>query len=322
MDRRVFLGTLAGGLLLSAVEAQQPKKGYRIGVIDPGTPFYERRGSWLFFFQELREAGFLVGQDTMFELRPLGRPDQLQASVDELIALRVDMIMAGGTPAALAAKRGTSTIPVLFYNVADPVGSGLVTTLSRPGGNATGITHVSKELMGKRVELLKHLLPSVSRVAVFAGPSASLTMTDTEGAVRAGGLAATTVLAADPSEFEGAFTRMAKERVGAVIVLPESFFYPSRERLAELAMMNRLPTMYELRGYVDAGGLMSYGASADDMLRRLGTYVVKILQGAKPMDLPVQQATQFELVINLKTAKALGLTIPPALLQRADQVIE
>jgi putative ABC transport system substrate-binding protein len=275
------------------------------------------------FFQERREAGLVVGQDVMFEVRPLGRPDQLQASVDDPVAMRVDLIMAGGTPAALAAKHSTSTLPVLFYNVSDPVGSGLVTTLSRPGGNVTGITHVSKELLGKRVELLKQLLPSASRVAVFAGPSASLALTETERAVRAGGLAAITVQAADPSEFEGAFARMAKERVSAIIVLPESFFFGHRHRLAELAVMNRLATVYELRGYVDAGGLMSYGANADDMFRRLGTYVVKIiLQAVKPSDLPVQQATQFELVISLNTAKALGLTIPQSLLQRADEVIE
>ena len=302
-------------------EAQQAGKVYRIGVIDPGPPIVERP-TWEGFVQELRDAKYTIGKNIVLEMRRADRPDKLQAYAEELVRLRVDLIMTGGTPPTHAAKQATSTIPVVFYNVGDPVGSRLVATLSRPGGNLTGLTHMSKEINSKRVELLKETVPSLSRLGVLAGPG-DLTLADTEDAARALGLRATTAWAQGPGDLEGAFAKMVKEGVSATIVLPNVFFFAQRQRIAELAMKHRLPTMYEAKNYVDAGGLMSYGASwGVDTASHLGTYVVKILKGAKPADLPVEQPTKFELVINLKTAKALGLTIPQTLLQRADQVIQ
>ncbi len=322
MNRRSFIGMMAGGLLVSplAAQAQQSGKFYRIGVIDPGPPNLHERPGWKIFLDELREAGFMIGQNLEFVFRQADRPDKLQGYAEELLRLGVDLIMTGGTPPTRAAKQASSTIPVVFYNVGDPVGSGLVATLSRPGGNLTGVTHVTKDINSKRVGLLRETVPTLSRLGVLAGPSASLNLADTEDGARALGLRVTSVWAQDPSDFEGAFAKMIKEGVHAVVVLPDVFFFPQRHRIAELAIKNRLPTIWELRGYADAGGLMSYGAVG--AASQLGGYVAKILKGAKPADLPIQQPTQFELVINLKTAKALGLTIPPSLLARADQVIE
>ena len=303
-----------------ATQAQQAGKVYRIGVIDPGSPIHERSG-WKGFFKELGDAGYVVGENLQFEFRRADRPDKLQGYVEDMLRLSVDMILTGGTPPTVAAKRATSTVPVVFYNVSDPVGSGLVTSLSRPGGNLTGFTHISKEINNKRVELLREAIPTLARVALLAGSSASLTLADTEAAARTLGLRAITVSALDPSAFEGAFAKMRREGVGAVIILPDVFFFIHRQLIADLAIKHHLPTVSELRGYVTVGGFMSYGASSVDTANHLGTYVVRILKGTKPGDLPVQQPTKFELVINLKTAKALGLTIPQSLLLRADQVI-
>ncbi len=323
MDRRSFIGTVLGGVLATSLfsEAQQAGKVYRIGVVDPGTPIHERP-QWKGFFQELRDAGYVGGQNLQFEFRQADRPDKLQGYVQELLRLGVDMILTGGTPPTVAAKQATSTIPVVFYNVGDPVGSGLVASLSRPGGNLTGLTHISTQINNKRVELLKAALPPLTRVALLAGASAKLTLADTEAAARRLGLTPIIVSALDPGAFEEAFAKMRKESVGAVIVLPDVFFYVHRQRIADLAINHRLPTVFELAGYVTVGGFMSYGANSTDTANHLGAYVVRILKGARPGDLPVQQPTTFELVINLKTAKALGLTIPPSLLARADQVIE
>ena len=323
MNRRSFIGTVLGGVLATPLfsEAQQVGKVYRIGLIDPGVPVHDRP-QWKGFFQELRDAGYVVGQNLQFEFRQADRPDKLQGYVEELLRLGVDMILTGGTPPTVAAKQATSTIPVVFYNVGDPVGSGVVASLSHPGGNLTGLTHISTEITIKRVELLKGAIPSLSRAAVLAGASANLTLADTEAAARRLGLTPITVSALDPSAFEEAFAKMMKEGAGAVIVLPDVFFYVHRQRIADLAIKHRLPTVFELVGFVTVGGLMSYGASSTDTANHLGAYVVRILKGARPGDLPVQQPTTFELVINRKTARALGLTIPPSLLQRADQVIE
>jgi putative ABC transport system substrate-binding protein len=323
IDRRTFL-SVAGLALLAAplaADAQQAGKVYRIGVIDPGGPVLERP-EWKGFFRELRDAGYVLGQNLEFEFRRADRPDKLSSYVEELLRLTIDMILTGGTPPTVAAKQATSTVPVVFYNVSDPVGSGLVASLSRPGGNLTGLTHISKEINSKRVELLKDAIPSLSRVALLAGASASLTLADTEAAARRLGLRPITVSALDPDAFEGAFAKMTKEGVRAVIILPDVFFFIQRQRIAELALKHLLPTVSELRGYVTVGGFMSYGASSLDTANHLGAYVVRILKGARPGDLPVQQPTKFELVINLKTAKALGLTIPPSLLLRADEIIQ
>jgi len=323
MNRRSFMGTVLGAVLATPLfsEAQQAGKVYRIGVIDPGSPIHARP-QWKGFFQELRDGGYVIGQNLQFDFRRADRPDKLQSYVEELLRLGVDMIMTGGTPPTVAAKQATSTVPVVFYNVSDPVGSGLVASLSRPGGNLTGLTHISKEINNKRVELLKDAIPSLSRVALLAGASANLTLADTETAARKLGLTPIIVSALDPGAFEEAFAKMRNESVGAVIILPDVFFYVHRQRIADLAINYHLPTVSELVGYVTVGGFMSYGASPTDIGNHLGAYVVRILKGARPGDLPVQQPTTFELVINVRTARILGLRIPQSLLQRADQVIE
>ena len=233
-----------------------------------------------------------------------------------------------GTPAALAAKQATRTLPIVFAAAADPVGSGLVTSLARPGGNVTGLSILAPELVGKCLELLKQAVPGVSRVAVLWQPGALGERTDkdmlkgAEVAARALGVRLQFVEARGPADFDRAFSDMTRARAGALTVLASTMFVNERRRLVDLAAKNRLPAVYPWREFVDAGGLMSYGPNLADLFRRAATYVDKILKGAKPGDLPVEQPTKFELVINLKTAKALGLTIPPSLLQRADQVIE
>ena len=233
-----------------------------------------------------------------------------------------------GTPAALAAKQATRTLPIVFAAAADPVTNGLVTSLARPGGNVTGLSNLTPELVGKCLELLKQAVPGVSRVAVLWQPGGLGERTEkdmlkeAEVAARALGVRLQFVEARGPADFDRAFSDMTRARAGALTVLPSTMFIIERRRLVDLAAKNRLPAVYPLREYVDAGGLMSYGPNLADLFRRAATYVDKILKGAKPADLPVEQPTKFELVINLKTAKALGLTIPQSLLQRADQVIE
>jgi ABC-type uncharacterized transport system substrate-binding protein len=237
-------------------------------------------------------------------------------------------VAGGGTPAALAAKQATKTIPIVFVPLADPVSSGLVTSLARPGGNLTGLSDLTPELVGKCLELLKQAVPGVGRVAVLWQPGAFDERTEkdmlkaAEVAARALGVRLQFVEARGPDDFDRAFSDMTSARAGALTVLPTAMFFNERRRLVDLAAKNRLPTVFGYREGVDAGGLMSYGPSIPDLWRRAATYVDKTLKGAKPADLPVEQPTKFELVINLKTAKALGLTIPQPLLLRADQVIE
>ena len=330
MDRRTFIGSLAGGLLASplAAEAQQPGKVARIGYLasnlaaSPHAPEAFRQG--------LRDLGYVEGRTIVIEYRDAeGKLERFPALAAELVALKVDVIVAGGgTPAALAAKQVTRTLPIVFAVVGDPVGSGLVTSLARPGGNLTGLSNVAAELVGKRLEQLRHAVPGVSRVAALWQPGNFPARTEedmvkeAEVTARAMGVRLQFVEARGPEDFDRAFSDMIRARAGALTVLTSSMFFSERRRLADLVAKNRLPAVYPLREFVDAGGLMSYGADVADLFRRAATYVDKILKGAKPADLPVEQPTKFELVINLKTAKALGLTIPPSLLQRADQVIE
>ncbi len=253
---------------------------------------------------------------------------RLPALVAELVALKVDVILAAGTPRPLAAKQATRTIPIVFAGAADPVGSGLVTSLARPGGNVTGLSILSPELVGKCLEQLKQAVPGVTRVAVLWQPGGSGERTERDmlkGAEVAGqalGVRLQFVEARGPADFGRAFSDMTRARAGALTGLASNMILGERRRLADLAAKNRLPGVYPLREFVDAGGLMSYGPDLADVFRRAATYVDKILKGAKPGDLPVEQPTKFELVINLKTAKALGLRIPPVLLARADEVIE
>jgi len=281
------------------------------------------------FLQGLRGLGYVEGRNVLIEYRDAkGKPERFPALAAELVALKVDVIVtAGGTLAALAAKRATTTIPVVFAGVGDPVADGLVTSLARPGGNLTGLSLVL-QLVDKLLELLKQAVPEVSRVALLLKPDAApdRTIKDylqaAEAAAQALGVRLQVVEARGPEDFDRAFSDMARARAGALAVLATPVFNSARRPLVDLAAKNRLPTVFSLSDYVDAGGLISYGPDRRDLFRRVATYVDRILKGAKPGDLPVEQPTKFELVINLKTAKALGLTIPQSVLARADRVIE
>jgi putative ABC transport system substrate-binding protein len=329
MDRREFIGTLAGGLVAAplAAEAQQAAKVARIGYLannlaaSPHLPEAFRQG--------LRDLGYVEGRSVVIEYREAeGKFERLPALAAELVALKVDVIVAAVILAALAAKQATRTIPIVFAAVADAVGSGLVTSLARPGGNVTGLSALGPALVGKCLELLKQAVPGVSRVAVLWQPRAQGERTErdmlkeAEVAARALGVRLQFVEARGPEDFDRAFSEMTRARAAALNVLPSSMFFGERRRLVDLAAKNQLPAVYLSREFVDAGGLMAYGPNVADLYRRAATYVDKILKGTKPADLPVEQPTKFELVINLKTAKTLGLTIPPSLLGRADQVIQ
>jgi putative ABC transport system substrate-binding protein len=329
MNRRVFIGTLAGGLVAAplAAEAQQAAKIARIGYLAGNVAAIPHLREA--FRQGLRDLGYVEGRNVVIEYRDAeGKIERFPALAAELVALKVDVILAGGTPQALAAKQATRTLPIVFAAAADPVGSGLVTSLARPGGNVTGLSFLAPELVGKCLELLTQAAPEVSRVAVLRQPGGLGERTEQDQlkeadvAARALGVRLQFVEARGPADFARAFSDMARARAGALTVLTSTMFLIERRRLVDLAAKHRLPAVYPWRDGVDAGGLMAYGANVADLYRRAATYVDKILKGAKPGDLPVEQPTRFELVINLKTAKALGLTIPQSLLQRADEVIQ
>jgi putative tryptophan/tyrosine transport system substrate-binding protein len=310
-----------------AAEAQQAAKVARIGYLATnlaGNP--QGRDA---FRQGLRDLGYVEGRNVVIEYRDAeGKIERLPALAVELVALKVDVIVTASTVAALAAKQATRTLPVVFAVAADPVTEGLVTSLARPGGNVTGLSNLAPELVGKRLELLKQIVPGVTRVAVLWHPGAlgkrteKDSLKEAEVAARALGVQLQVVEARGPEDFNRAFSDMTRARAGALTILASSMFFGERSRLVDLAAKNRLPVVHMEREYVDAGGLMSYGPNVADSFRRAATYVDKILKGAKPGDLPVEQPTKFELGINLKTAKALGLTIPQSLLQRADEVIQ
>ena len=328
MNRRTFLSALTGSLLAAplAAGAQQVGKVSRIGYLSAGSDTSNPRVREA-FRQGLRELGWVEGQNIIIEYRwAEGRFDRLPDLAAELVRLKVDVLVAAPTPAALAAKNATGTIPIVGMSLTDPIGLGLVASLARPGGNVTGVSYsVGAEIFGKDLELLKEVVPRVRRVAVLsnpASPARPLTISNVKDAARSLGLQLQLLEARGPGDFDGAFAAMAKERVGALLVVTDPAFIPHRARLVDLAVKNRLPSIFTQREDAEAGGLMSYGPRLSDLHRRGATYVDKILKGAKPADLPVEEPTKFELVINLKTAKALGLTIPPSLLQRADQVIE
>jgi len=279
------------------------------------------------FRQGLRELGWVEGQNLVIDYRSAeGKLDRLPDLAAELVRLKVDIIVAVPTPAAAAAKNAIETIPIVMIGVGDPVGTGLIASLARPGGNATGLSFsVGLEIAGKLLELLKETVPKVRRVAILSNPAnpvQPLLIREVNVAARSLGVQLQHLEARGPNEFDGAFAAMAKERVGALLIVADGMLIFHRTRLADLAARSRLPAAYGWREHVEAGGLMSYGPSLRDLFRRAATYVDKILKGAKPADLPVEQPTKFELVINLKTAKALGLTIPQSVLGRADQVIE
>jgi putative ABC transport system substrate-binding protein len=326
MDRRAFIGSLAGGLLAAplAAQAQQAGKTARIGYLSlrSGPTFLDEA-----FRQALRELGYAEGRDISIEYRWADWDfDRVSAFAAELATLKVDvMVCTGGNGAALVVKKIVRTIPVVFTTGGDPVRAGLVARLDRPGANLTGVNVVTGDLNAKRLELLKAMVPTVSRVAVLADrrtPSNPRSLKDLEGAAGALNLKLRVFRVGESRELDEAFSTLRNERLGALLVLSDSRLFAERERIVAFANTSRIPAAYEWREFAEVGGLMSYGTNISDMYRRLAVYVDKILKGAKPGDLPVEQPTKFELVINLKTAKALGLTFPPALLQRADQVIE
>jgi putative tryptophan/tyrosine transport system substrate-binding protein len=329
MERRTFMAMLTGGIVVApfTAEAQQAAKIARIGYLAPNLAASPHTHEA--FRQGLRDLGYVEGRNVVIEYRDAeGKFERLHALAAELVALKVDVIVAPNTVGALAAKQATRTLPIVFATAGDPVTSGLVTSLARPGGNVTGLSILAPELVGKCLEQLKQAVPGVSRVAVLWEPGAVGERTDrvmlkaAEVAARALGVRLQFVEARGPADFDRAFSDMTRARAGALTVLGSTMFGTERRRLVDLAAKNRLPAVYPWREFVDAGGLMAYGTNVADLYRRAATYVDKILKGAKPADLPVEQPTKFELVINLKTAKALGLTIPQSLLQRADQVIQ
>jgi len=326
--RRAFLGTLAGGLLAApfTADAQPAGKVYRVGYLTAGSVTANPRVLEA-FRQGLRELGWVEGQNIVIEYRSAeGHFDRLPDLAAELVRLKVDVIVAAPTPAVLAAKSATGTVPIVGVSLTGPVELGLIASLARPGGNVTGVSYsVGTDIFGKDLELLKEIVPKVRRVAVLSnpdGPAQPITIRNVKDAARSLGLQLQLVEARGPGDFNGAFAAMARERVGALFVVTDPVFIPHRARLVDLAAKNRLPSIFTQRADVEAGGLISYGPNFSDMYRRAAIYVDKILKGARPADLPVEQPTKFELVINLKTAKALGLTIPPPLLARADEVIQ
>jgi putative tryptophan/tyrosine transport system substrate-binding protein len=275
----------------------------------------------------MRALGYVEGQHLVLEYRgAAGQYERFPALAAELVRLPVDVLLVPNTPAALAAKHATTTIPIVMVGISDPVGSGLVASLARPGGNITGLSVMRPELVGKHLEILREVLPTVSRVAVLwnpANPVVALNVRAAEVAAQALGVQLYLQEARGPDAFDRAFAAMTRAHAGALLVLGDPVFVQHRRRLAELAATSRLPTMYQIqcRAFVEAGGLLCYGPSLLDQWRRAATYVDKILKGAKPADLPVEQPTRFELVINLRTAQVLGITIPPTLLMLADEVI-
>jgi ABC-type uncharacterized transport system substrate-binding protein len=308
-------------------EAQPPAKVPRVGYLSATSRADVRsQRSLEAFRQGLRDLGYVESQSIMIEYRWAdGKYERLPDLAAELVRLPVDVIVTGIVPAILAAKNATSTIPIVMTVVVDPVATGLVASIARPGRNITGSSIMAPELVAKQLELLREVVPQVSRVAILwnpANPGNAPQLRQAEVAARALGLRIQPLEVRDPTAIDRTFMLMTRERAGALLVLVDSMLIGQRERIADLAAKSRLPAVYGWGEHAEAGGLMSYGANRFDSYRRAAVYVDKILKGAKPGDLPIQQATQFELIINLKTAKALGLTIPSSLMVRADQVIE
>ena len=332
MDRRTFIGSVALGFCAAplAADAQQPPKVARIGQLLLGSlDSPQTRMGIDAFRQGLRERGYVEGQNIVIEARGAdGEIERLPVLATELVRLKVDLIVAASTPVTRAVQQATTTIPIIGVAMGDPVGDKLVVSLARPGGNITGSTFLGPELVPKRLELLKKAIPTASRVAALWHPGAfgerttKDMMKETEAAARALGVQLQPLAVRGPDDFDRAFSTMTRERADALIVFPSPMLFGERRRLVDLAARHRLPSMYNAREFAELGGLIAYGASITDLNRRSATYVDRILRGAKPADLPVEQPTKFELVINLKTAKALGLTIPQSLLLRADEVIQ
>jgi len=306
-------------------EAQQAKKVPRIGFLMSTSPsaISDRIEA---FRQGLRELGYVEGKNIVIEWRSAERKlDRLSELAAELVRLKVDVIVSAGAGSTRSAKEATVTIPIVMAQVNDPIGAGFVASLARPGGNITGLATLAPELSGKRLELLKEVVPKLSRVAVLGTsttPGNAQALRETELAAKAFGVKLQYLDVLGPKDIETAFRAARKERADAVLVLASSILLPQRTQVADLAVKSRLPVIYGTSEYVDVGGLMTYGVNNTDLYRRAATYVDKILKGTKPADLPVEQPMKFELVINLKTAKQIGLTIPQSVLYRADKVIK
>ena len=307
-----------------AAHAQQPGKLHRIGFLGNSTAALEANlvGP---FREGLRDLGYVEGRNILIEYRwAEGKYERFPALIAELIALKVDVIVTAGTPATLAVKKATTSVPLVMVAVGDPVGTGIVASLSRPGGNITGLTSISPELDGKRLELLREVIPNVSHIAVLwnaASPLQVVAEKQTQAAAQVLRMKVLSLGVRTEEEIEDAFAAIVRERPGALLVLADRLFLHHRARIMDFAAQHRLPGVHAYRELVEAGGLMSFGPSYADMHRRAAYFVDKILKGAKPADLPVERPATFELVINLKTAKALGLTIPQSVLLRATEVI-
>jgi len=327
MIRRIVVCLLTTALLSIAplVEAQQLKKIPRIGFLSSTSPDAEK--SRLAAFQQgLRELGYLEGQNILIEYRYAGgKFDWFPALAAELVRLKVDVLVATGAPASHAAKDTTKTIPIVMTNAADPVGTGLVASLARPGGNITGLSIQAEEMGGKRLELLKEAVPQTSRVTVLWNASDSgkaSELHDTQVAAQTLGMTLHTAEVRGPDDFDNAFAAIARERPDALITFSDALTLNHQRQIVDFATQYRLPLISEVREFAEAGGLMTYGASLPALIRRAAYYVDRILKGSKPADLPVERPTKFELVLNLTTAKALGITMPPSLLLLADEVIQ
>jgi putative tryptophan/tyrosine transport system substrate-binding protein len=328
MKKAAVLSILSAVVLLAVAviaEAQQPKKVPRIGYLTASTPVAQLPGTEA-LREGLREFGYVEGQNIAIEFRYAEeKPERLPALAAEMVRLKVDVIVTGGPTATRTAKETTNTVPIVMSQDSDPVGNGFVASLARPGGNITGLATLSPELSGKRLELLKEIVPKLNRVAVLGtstNPGNAQGLKETELAAKAFRVQLQYLDVRDPKDIEIAFREASREQADAVLVLGGPVVLPQRTKVAELAVKNRLPAIYNRPEFVEAGGLVSYSASYTDMSRRAATYVDKILKGAKPADLPVEQPTKFEFIINLKAAKQIGLTIPPNVLARADKVIK
>jgi len=327
MSRKISCFALCALLfaLCVSAEAQQQSKapnklgwlGIRPAASDPGPKEFGR---------EFRTLGYVDGKNILFEYRSADdKLERLPALADELVRLKVDVLLAGTTPAAVAAKNATRTIPIVFYGGFDPVALGLVDSLARPGGNVTGFTAIAVALAGKRLELLKEIIPKLSRITVLwdpQNPGSAQQWKESQLPARELGLQLHSIEVSSVDKFEAAFKEATKARSAAIAVMASPFFYSNQKQLADLAIKSQLPAIFPREEFVAAGGLMSYGSDRTESFKRIAVFVDKILKGTKPADIPVEQPTKFELVINLRTAKQIGVTIPPNVLSRADKVIK
>jgi putative ABC transport system substrate-binding protein len=329
MRRREFITGLSASILVwpLSVRAQQQRKVWRVGFLAiPERPIALESSRYGAFARGMRDLGYVEGDNLVIEWRfAQSNAERLSNLAKELIELKVDVLVIAGTPAVSAAQKATTSIPIVMGTASDPVGSGFVQSLASPGGNITGLSNLSTDLSSKLMEMLRSIAPKLARVAILVNPtnqSHALVAASLQAAAQSVDLKIATVEAATPQEIESAFSSMSRQNAGAVIVVADAFFIQQGQQIAELAREHRMPSVFPFREQVDVGGLMSYGQHLADNFRRAATYVDKIFKGAKPADLPVEQSFTLELVINLGTAKALGVTIPPELLVLATEVIE